>query len=626
MTRHATPDTRRRRLLQGAGAVALGAATQHVLAATPAADAAAKPGDKKILRVLFSSAETSFDPARVSDLYSRTVTAHIFESLYTYDHLARPPKIKPLTAAALPEVSADFRVWTIRIARGIFFADDPAFKGQRRELQARDYVYAIQRTVDPANISPLEKDMIDLGILGLQEAREAAVKNKARFDYDRPIAGLRLLDSHTLQITVDKPRPRLVYVLADGSVLGGTAREVVEFYGESIPEHPVGTGPFKLKSWRRSSRIVLERNPAFREMLYSGEPAADDAEGQALLARFKGRRLPMVDEVEVTIVEEFQPQWLTFLNRQVDALAGQTGQLPSQFNSEAAPGNKLAPRLAKQGVQMYRSLAADAAFSYFNMKDPTLGGMAPAQVALRRAISLAYNVEEEIRNIRRGQAIIGQGLLVPHTTGYSPNFKSEMGDHDPARARALLDLYGFLDRDGDGWRERPDGSRLELEMATEPEQIYRAYNEQWQKAMKSIGLRIRFKTQQWPENLKGADAGTLMMWMLGSASSSPDGADSMRLLYSPLAGNGNFARFQLDAADKIYEQLQALPDGPERDRLFHEAQRLAVAYMPYKMHAHRIFTDLAHAWLIGFRRPLFWNEWWHTVDIDNDLRAKALRS
>ena len=626
MTQPPAPDASRRRLLQGAGAAALGAAARPAIAATPATDAAARPGDKKILRVLFSSAETSFDPARVSDLYSRTITAHIFESLYTYDHLARPPKIKPLTAAALPEVSADFRVWTIRIARGIFFADDPAFKGQRRELQARDYVYAIQRTVDPANISPLEKDMIDLGILGLQEAREAAVKNKGRFDYDRPIAGLRALDSHTLQITVDKPRPRLVYVLADGSVLGGTAREVVEFYGEAIPEHPVGTGPFKLKSWRRSSRIVLERNPAFREMLYSGEPAADDAEGQALLARFKGRRLPMVDEVEVTIVEEMQPQWLTFLNRQVDALAGNTGQLPSQFNSEAAPGNKLAPRLAKQGVQMYRSLAPDAAFSYFNMKDPTIGGMAPAQVALRRAISLAYNVEEEIRNIRRGQAIIGQGLLVPHTTGYSANFKSEMGDHNPARARALLDLYGFLDRDGDGWRERPDGSRLELEMATEPEQIYRAYNEQWQKAMKSIGIRIRFKTQQWPENLKGADAGTLMMWMLGNTSSSPDGADSIRLLYSPLAGNGNFSRFQLDAADKIYEQLQALPDGPERDRLFHEAQRLAVAYMPYKMHAHRIYTDLAHPWLIGFRRPLFWSEWWHTVDIDNDLRAKALQS
>ena len=468
--------------------------------------------------------------------------------------------------------------------------------------------------------------MIELGIVGLQQVRDAAVKSKARFDYDHPIAGLRALDLHTLQITLEKPRPRLVYVLADASVLGGTAREVVEHYGEAIAEHPVGTGPFRLKSWRRSSRIVLERSPTYREVLYDGEPAASDVEGQALLARFKGRRLPMVDEVEISVVEEFQPQWLTFLNREVDALAGVTGQLPSQFTREAAPGGKLAPRLARQGVQMYRSLAPDAAFTYFNMNDPMIGGMSPAQVALRRAISLGYNVEEEIRSIRRGQAIIGQGLLMPHTSGYSPSFKSEMGDYDPARARALLDLYGFADRDGDGWRERPDGSRLELEMATEPEQIYRAYNEQWQKAMKAIGIRIRFKTQQWPENLKGADAGTLMMWMLGSAASSPDGLDAMGRLYSPLAGNGNFARFKFEAYDRMYEQMQAMPDGPERDRLFHEAQRLAVAYMPYKTHAHRIFTDLTHAWVIGFRRPLFWNEWWHTVDVDNTLRAKATQS
>jgi ABC-type transport system substrate-binding protein len=622
MNRRVPPDTARRRLMQAAGAAALAGVGLPATAAAPAKDT----GGKKVLRVLFSSAETSFDPARVSDLYSRAVTAHIFESLYSYDHLARPPKIKPLTAAGLPEVSADFKVWTIRLQHGIFFADDPAFKGQRRELQARDYVYAIQRTVDPANISPLEKDIVELGIVGLREARDAAVQNKARFDYDRPIAGLRALDAYTLQIALEQPRPRLVYTLADASVLGGTAREVVEFYGASIAEHPVGTGPFRLKSWRRSSRIVLERNSSFRELLYDGEPAADDDSGQALLARFKGRSLPMVDEVDVAIVEEFQPQWLTFLNREVDALAGVTGQLPSQFTNEAAPGGKLAPRLARQGVQLFRSLAPDAAFTYFNMQDPTIGGMSPPQIALRRAISLAYNVEEEIRNIRRGQAIIAQGLLVPHTTGYSPAFKSEMGDYDPARARALLDLYGFVDRDGDGWRERPDGSRLELEMATEPEQIYRAYNELWQKCMKAVGIRIRFKTQQWPENLKGADAGKLMMWMLGSSAGSPDGLDALARMYGPLAGNGNFARFQLDAFDRIYNQLQALPDGPERERLLFEAQRLSVVYMPYKTHAHRIHTDLTHAWVIGYRRPLFWLEWWHTVDVDNALRARALES
>jgi ABC-type transport system substrate-binding protein len=615
-------DKRRRRLLQSAGAAVLASAAHPTLAAAPTTGMAAS-GAKKVLRLLFSSAETRLDPARVSDLYSRTILAHIFEPLYGYDHLARPPKIKPVTAVGMPDVSADFRVWTIRVARGIYFADDPAFKGQRRELQARDYAYAIQRIVDPANISPLEHDVIELGIVGLGEAREAAVKGKTRFDYDRPIAGLRVLDSHTLQITVDQPRPRLVYSLADASVVGGTAREVVDHYGESIGEHPVGTGPFQLKSWRRSSRIVLERNPTYRELRYHGEPAPDDAEGQALLARFAGRRLPMVDEVDVAIIEEFQPQWLSFLNAEVDALAGVTGQLPSQFTNEATPGGKLAPNIARRGVQMYRSLAADVAYTYFNMQDPTVGGMSPPQVALRRAISLAYNVEEEIRTIRRGQAIIGQGPLMPYTSGYSPHFKSEMGDYDPARARALLDLYGFVDRDGDGWRERPDGSQLELEMATEPEQIYRSYNEQWQKNMKAVGIRIRFKTQQWPENLKAADAGKLMMWMLGGAAASPDGIEAMRSMYGPASGDSNLARFNFDAFDKMFVQMQALPDGPERERLLYEGQRVAVVYMPYKIHAHRIFTDLTHAWVVGFRRPLFWNEWWHTVDIDNSLRSKA---
>jgi ABC-type transport system substrate-binding protein len=613
---------RRDLLLQGA---ALGAGP--VLAAVPAhlAQAQGKDGARTRLKVLFSSAETSFDPARVSDLYSRCVTAHIFESLYTYDYLARPARLIPVLAEALPEASADFRQWTIRVKRGVFFPDDPAFKGQRREVVARDFIYMLQRVVDPANISPHEADIVDLGILGLAAARDAA-KASRRFDYDRPIEGLQAVDSHTLRITLDKPRPRMVQMLADHSILGAVAREVVEFYGDKIGEHPVGTGPYRLKSWRRSSRIVLERNPQFRELRYEdlAHPGPDDAEGQALLARYKGRRLPMVDEVEVAIIEEFQPQWLAFQNAEVDALAGTTGKLPSQFAPMAARGNTLLPNLARQGVRMARSLAPDMAFTYFNMQDPVIGGMQPAQVALRRAMSLCYNVEEEIRLIRKGQAIIGQSMVLPHARGWDANFKSEMGDYDPARARALLDMYGFVDRDGDGFRERPDGTPLAIEMASEPEQIYRAYNELWQKCLTAVGIRISFKTQQWPENLKAAQAGKLMMWMLG-ISGGPDGERSLlSQLYSPLWGDGNFARFKLEAYDRLYEQIQVLPDGPERDALILQAKRMAVAYMPYKAHVHRIETDLTHAWLHGFRRPQFASEWWHMVEVDMAERQRRL--
>jgi ABC-type transport system substrate-binding protein len=586
--------------------------------------ASAQDAERKVLRLLFNSAETSFDPARISDLYSRAVTTHIFEAPYAFDHLARPIRVRPLTAVGMPEVSNDFRTWVVRIRPGIYFADDPAFKGRKRELVAQDYVYAFQRVMDPANISPIQPSTTELKIKGLAAAREAAVKNKRPFDYDAPIEGLRAIDRYTVRFELEEPRPRFVDTLTSSDLLGAQAREVVEHYKETIGEHPVGTGPFRLKSWRRSSRIILERNPGFREVFYDAAPATDDAEGQELLARFKGRRLPMIDEVDISVIEEFQPQWLSFLNKQVDALATSTGHVPSQFANEAAPGGKLSPALAKQGVRMYMNLASDNAFTFFNMLDPMVGGNSPAQVALRRSISLAYDVYEEIRLIRRGRAVPAQSPITPHTTGYDPKLKTEMSDYDPARARALLDLYGFVDRDGDGWRERPDGSPLQLVMATEPEQIYRQYNELWKKSMDAVGIRIRFNTQQWPENLKAADAGKLMMWQLGESAAGPDGQDALARLYGPLAGNNNLARFQLDEFDRLFERAQVLPDGAERAALFRQAQRIAVAYMPYKINVHRIHTDLAYPWVHGFRRPIFGGEWWHMIDVDPALRRKHL--
>jgi ABC-type transport system substrate-binding protein len=600
------------------------------LAATPVAAAVAQPAappaaaasaPAKVLRLAFSAAETSLDPARIVDLYSRNVTPHIFEALYTYDALARPAKVRPLLADGMPEASADYRTWTIKVRRGIYFADDPAFKGQRRELVAGDFVYAMKRIVDPVNKSPVVAGLLETKFVGLAGLRDEAIKNKTPFDYDREIEGMKALDRYTVRFTLEEPRPRfLSNTLAASDLFGAVAREVVEYYGDKIDAHPVGTGPFRLKQWRRSSLIVLERSPYYREEFYDAEPAADDAEGQAILARLKGKRLPMVDEVQVSIINESQPRWLAFLNGQIDAMVTLAGAVPLDFTLMAMPGGKLAPNLAKLGIQAHRNINSDAGLSYFNMAHPQVGGLAPEKVALRRAISLAFDVDREIRLIRRGAAIVAQSPVVPHTTGYTPTFKSEMSDYDPARARALLDMYGYLDRDGDGWREAPDGSPLVLEMATQPEQRSRQFDELWKKSMDAVGLRIKFVVGAWPENLKAARAGKLMMWQLGSSAAAPDGQGSLARFYGPQSGSQNLAFFKLPEFDRIYDRMQQIPDGPEREALFDEAKRLAVAYMPYKTHVHRIDIDLLQPWVIGFRRPLFWQEWWHLVDIDDKLR------
>jgi ABC-type transport system substrate-binding protein len=572
---------------------------------------------KKVLKIAFRVAETSLDPAKINDIYSIAVTAHIFEALYAYDHLARPAKVKPQLAVGMPVVSDDFRTWTIKVRPGIYFADDPAFKGKKREVVAQDFIYAFQRIADPANKSP-EWGVIEssAGFVGLAEVRKVALDAKKPFDYDAPVEGMRAVDRHTLQFKLREPRPRLPELLAGPQQYGAQAREVVEFYGEQIDAHPVGTGPFRLKQWRRSSLIVLEKSPDYRGELYDGEPAAGDAEGQALLARFKGRKLPMVDEVQASIIEEAQPYWLAFLNAEIDSAAGKTGAVPGEFVNQAAPNGKLAPNLAKRGIQMRRQINADITYVYFNMEDPVVGGYTPDKIALRRAISLATDVDKLIRIGYRGQAIPSQGPASPHTTGYDPKFKSEMGDYDPARAKALLDMFGYLDRDGDGYRELPDGSPLLIDRASQPDQISREFETLWTKDMQAIGLRTKSSVAKWPEQLKQARAGKLQVWALGGLSSSSDGQDGLMRFDSTQWGGQNMARFKNAEFDEIYQRLSLLPDGPERQDLFRRAKIIAAAYMPYKSNVHRISTDMWHPWLIGFRRPLFWNEWWHMVDID----------
>src|SRR2546422_6848960 len=135
----------------------------------------------KILHIALPRAETGFDPAIASEIYSSAVIAAIMEPLLTFDYLARPAKVIPLTAAALPEITDNGRTYTFRIKPGIVFANDPAFKGRRRELTADDYIYAIKRLVDPATRSP-NAFYVEGKIVGLDEAA-AASKSSAKFDY-----------------------------------------------------------------------------------------------------------------------------------------------------------------------------------------------------------------------------------------------------------------------------------------------------------------------------------------------------------------------------------------------------------------------------------------------------------
>ena len=604
---------------RGVAALALLAFFACAVVVVPGAGALADApaGGTKVLRYALRVAETGFDPAQISDLYSSTMTANMFDALYEYAFLARPVRLRPNTATAMPEASDDFKTFTIRIKPGIYFSDDPAFEGKKRELTAADYVYSIKRIFDPRWKSPTYQSLANNRIVGLDELRQAALRDKKPFDYDAPVAGLVALDRYTLRFQLAQPNPRFADELSDPARTGAVAREVVERYGDAVMEHPVGTGPYRLAQWRRSSLIAFEKNPNYREVRYDEEAPADDPLAQAAVKKLAGKRLPLVDRVELSIIEQPQPRWLAFLNRESDVIE----QVPEDFTFVAIPNNKVAPNLAKDGVYEVRYLRNDASMSYFAMENPVVGGYTPEKVALRRAIALAVNVEEEIRVVRRGQAIVAQALMAPGLYGYDPNFKSEMGTFDRAKAQALLDLYGYVDRDGDGWRDQPDGSPLVLEYATQPDDLNRQLITQWKKNMDAIGVRIVFKTAQWPENLKASRAGKLMMWGV-SWSGGPDGEQFLVLGDGPDKGQANHARFDLAEYNRLFRLQRTLPDGPERLQVMTRMKEILVAYMPYKAHVHRIWTDLAQPWVVGYHRNVFLREFWRYVDVDPAEKAR----
>ena len=560
----------------------------------------------KVLHVAFPVAETGFDPQATSDLYSDTVQRAIFEAPYGFDYLARPYKRVPRTASAMPEITDGGRVWVIHIKPGLYFADDPAFKGKKRELTAADYVYSWKRLLDPRMRSPFAW-YLQGKIVGADAVVDAARKTN-RFDYDAPIPGLRALDRYTIRLELKEPDYILMGYLCS-SPMAAVAREVVEAYGDAsgwVMANPVGTGPYRLKSWRRGVQIVLEANPNFRIEKF---PDKGDAGDDRIIGEMKGKTLPQIGRIEISIIEESNPRLLAFDSNALDFV-----NVPSDLADRVLePSGKLRPEYAARGVRVERLTQPSLRWTYFNMEDPVVGGYTKDRIALRRAIAMAFNVPDLVRVIYQGQAEPATQLVPPGMPGYDP--KLDVSVHfDLAGAKALLDKFGYVDRDGDGWRDRPDGKPLVLSMGSATSGRDRDLDEIWARSMKALGVRIEFVKQKWPDLLKMGKAGQLQMWNLGWINAYAEGDAFVQLLFSDNIGQTNYSRFHLAEYDALYRKSRTLPDGPERNRLYRRMSEIEAAYTPWVLNVFTVESTLVQPWVKGYKKHAYWEHAWEYLD------------
>ena len=559
--------------------------------------AAASPD--KVIRSVFEAADDGFDIVKTQNYYSGWVADAIFETLLTYDYLARPAKLVPNTAEAMPVISRDGKTYTFRLKKNIWFAPDPVFGNKKRELTAEDYVYSIKRLADPENRSP-SANFIRGKIVGLDTQVQKA-KKTGKFDYDASVAGLQAVDRYTLRIRLNAPDSNFLYVLAYGA-LAAVSKEVVEEYGNNTGSHPVGTGPYMLSEYVPRSKVVLVANPNYRGFVWDFESTGTTWDEQ-LVREMKGKRMPQIGRVEIAIIEEEQSRWLSFQEGRIDF-----DKLPQLAAPVALNGNRLKPDLEGQGIRLYRMTEPEITYTIFNMRDPVTGGYGREKIALRRAIAMSYNTQAEIALLRNGQATRAQMIVPPGVVGHDPSYRSSIA-YEPELASRLLDRFGYK-KGADGYRTMPDGSSLVLKIRTEANASSRVVSEIWKRGLDEIGVKAEFEVGNFADNVKDATGCRLMMWGGAWHADYPEGENFMQLLYGPNAGQGNHGCYQSKAFDRLYRQAVKLPPGKARDRLYVRMNRQMEADTAWSVHVSRTRNWLVRPWVMGFKKhPILLSDW-----------------
>lgn len=557
--------------------------------------------NEKTLRYVFTAQETGFDPAVAHDIYSSQVIRSIYEPLYTYDYLARPSQLTPLIAEELPLITDNGKTYTIRIKKGIYFANDPTFKGKKREVTAFDFIYAIKRLADP-NVRSAWGWLVEHKIVGL-----SAWAKKA--NYATPVKGLEALNRYTLRIRLNQPDYSFTHILAHYPTCA-VAKEVVDAYGDASTHnmsHPVGTGPYMLSEWKRGSKIILVANPDFRPMVWNYK--SHDPADQSIIQTMQGKTMPQIKRIEISVILEDQSRWLAFQSKELDLFS-----LEGPLAPKALTNGQLNADLTQKGIRLSRTVETEMTQYYFNMQDPILGGLEKEKIALRRAIAMAHNIEEEIRIIWNGQAIALEYPIPPGVIGHDSQYKSSV-KYDPVLANALLDRFGYQ-KDASGWRRLPNGEPFEIVFSARADSTGQQQSEMWKKTFDSLGIKMKSDRRLFPDLLKAEKKCQIMMRTSSWIADYPDGSNFMQLFYGPHTGQSNNGCMQIPAFDQLYEESITLPDGFKRDHLYHQMAKIIEFYAPTKIGYARYRNMLMQPYVIGYKKhPVMHHEWLY-MDID----------
>ena len=559
---------------------------------------------EKVLVRNVSAKVKGLDPVNAGDTYSSREVARVYEGLLEYHYLKRPYQLRPNLAEAMPTVSKDGLTYTFKIKKGVMFHDNKCFpKGKGRELKAQDFVFSIKRMAD-AELNSTGWWLLDGRIKGLNEWRDQYVGKKA--NYDDEVSGLKALDDYTLQFTLSSEYPQFLYSLAMVYTYA-VPKEAVDFYGAEFLNNPVGTGAFITSTYKQSNKIIYTKNPNFRDVFYPTEGAAGDKEKELLVSA--GKKLPLVDRIEVNILTEESTRFLKFKSGSVDF-----SEIPKDdMSAVITPDKELSDSFAKAGISLDTLPDLDITYIAFNHEDPIFKN----NKKLRQAMSMAYNHAESNKLFYADTAMLAQTIVPPGIAGYDANYKNPYAQYDLEKAKKLLAEAGY-----------PNGKGLPtLEYETTSTTVARQMAEFFQKAMKNIGVNIKVNSNTWPQLTQKTKKRQAQMFGMAWLGDYPDAENFLQLLYGPNASPGpNGSNYSNSEFNKKFDIAKNMQPGPNRAKRYAKLSKMVAEEVPVIFGVHRTSFVLKHSWMKNYKFSTFSHGHAKYYDIDLKQKKKTFES
>src|SRR4051812_24140825 len=595
---------------------------------------------RSILYSSFAERPKHLDPVQSYTEDEAIFTQQVYEPLLQYHYLKRPYQLIPLTAVEVPKPKVveggKYTVYEIRIRPGIRYQPHPGFVEKNlglkkeeieklktpyelplgtRELTADDYIYQIKRLAHPRLHSPIFGLMAEY-IVGLDAFAKQLKKQKPDGWLDLrkfPLEGVERVDDHTLRVKLKGSYPQFVYWLAM-PFFAPMPWEADRFFEQAgmaeknftLDWWPVGTGPYMLKENNPNARMVLEKNPNFRGEPYPAEGEPEDA--QAGLLADAGKALPFIDKLVFSREKEGIPYWNKFLQGYYDTSGIGSDQFDQAVRVSIEGDTNVTPEMEEKGIRLSTSVETTIGYIAFNWLDPVVGGSSERARKLRHAISIAFDVEEQISIFANGRGIPAQGPIAPGIFGYREGREGinpviyEWVDGKPERksievAKQLLAEAGYP-----GGRDARTGQPLVIYFDTVVRGAGDKASFDWiRRQFEKLSIQLVIRDTDWNRFQEKILKGDTQTFRLGWNADYPDPENFLFLLNGPQSRaksqGENAANYANPEFDALFEKMKNMPNSPERQKIIDRMVDIARADAPWIWGLNPKKYSLRHSWI-----------------------------